>query len=177
MYTPNTSVRALVPYQAPPNGVARRTKALLRRLFMGTDRLFRDRRAVYGSMFVIACFGLLLGSFSSLVNVSSFDELRILLRSHCLVILFGNLTLFGCFLNPAVFLFSSLLIGSYLSVENVSFVQEKPLWLFFFLFFYLLFSSEGFVTWFRGRSGWRRMILHRDFILYFFLFLFAIFFL
>lgn len=169
MVSPCTQIRALVPYQAPKNGVVNLAKGILRRLFSAVDRLFLARRRAYFFLMLLICFGILLGSFCPFSGPFSESELRTILRFHCYVLFLGSLTLLGVVVLPACFFLSSCAIGVYLLRDGAS------VWLFFFLFFFLLLGAECLDTWTRGRSGWKTLVIHRDFLLLCSFFLISLF--
>lgn len=159
-----TTVRALVPYKAPPNGVAVAFKALLRRVFTEADKHFRKGKVCYLALSLPAFWGLLLGGFLPCGFLPS--QLSVFLAVHCFIVFLSGMTAFAIVLIPLSGLWVFSLIGYFVGNGLIDSVGDYVS-LCFFSFSFLLLSCEGVFSWKRGLLGWRNLILHPHFLLFF----------
>lgn len=156
-----TTVRALVPYKAPRNGVALAFKALLRRLFVELDKHFAARKNKYLLVSFLSFWGLLLGGFYTAELF--YGRLSFFFIIHCVAVFFSGFTIFGVAVVPASVLWVFSTVGSIAgSIDSFDFFSAKLL---MFAFFYLFLCSESIACWERGRLGWKKMFFHRDFLI------------
>lgn len=157
-----TTVRALVPYKATPNGVAVAVRALLRRVFMEVDKHFHEGKICYLVMCFPAFWGLLLGGFLRYGFLST--QLTSFLTVHCIAVFLFGLTALAFVLIPLSVLWVFIFIGYSIGNGFVSTAGDYVL-LCFFSFSFLLLSCEGIFSWKRGLQGWRNLLFHRHFLL------------
>lgn len=173
MTSRRTTVRALVPYQVPSNGVAFELKALLRRLFAEADKHFLSRRGIYAFLGIPVAWGLLFGGLFVSESVSTWFSL--FLGIHCFAVFLLGMTIFGVVLIPVSVVWTFSSIGNFIRSDS-SFFSSDSLLLFLFAFSYFFLASEGISTWKRGRNGWGSLVFHRDFLIFCFSMLISILF-
>lgn len=176
----DTPVRALVPYVAPAQQKHRflsASRAFLRDLSRGMDKLFVRRKRMYLSALLLAVFGMLIGSYFVTLRQVQIELLFVLRAAQILLptVLFTGVTVFGVVFAPASLLGFSFLFGC--AAEGLPFSSAWGILCFgLLLLLYLLillFSVEAFLTSRRAFSGWRTLFACKSFLAFCLLFLFS----
>ena len=167
----NSTIRALVPYQAPCKPRHELLAKAFRRCLSEMDKLFSARKKLYYSVLAVSFFGFFFGSYLdiSLFDALSHQTLFVALRLYALVVFFFGVSLWGIALVPLCVFLSSCTIGTFIqSCSTLTFDRTfiSSAILFFCLF---LLASESLCLWLRCRRGWQTVIQSRGFLFNIFL--------
>lgn len=169
----NSTVRALVLYQAPDSSQQAFISRAFRRCLSGADRLFATRKKIYYSLLGLSFLGFFFGSYLdvSLFHALSHLTLFAALRLYTLVIFFFGISIWGIAFVPLSVFLSSCTVGIFIrSCSALTFdCASISLAIFFFCLF--LFASESLCAWFQCRSGWKAVVRSRGILFYILLFI------
>ena len=159
----NSTVRALVPYQAPASPRQDFISRAFRRCLSGADRLFAARKKIYYSLLALSFFSLLFGSYLdvSLFHALSHQTLFATLRIYTLVIFFFGMSIWGIALVPLSVFLSSFTVGIFIRSCSALTFDRASISLAIFFFCLFLLASESLCAWFRCRSGWKAVVRSR----------------
>ena len=160
----NSTVRALVPYQAPASPRHDFISSAFRRCLSGADRLFVARKKIYYSLLALSFLGFFFGSYLDVSLFNAFSHLTLFaaLRLYTLVIFFFGISIWGIALVPLSVFLSSCTVGIFIRSCSALTFDRASISLAIFFFCLFLLASESLCAWFRCRSGWKAVVRSRS---------------